>query len=241
VSKKRRDKHNQHSGGDGHQQPTNHCRYNPGAVQTVRVESLPNDEDHDGKEEGYWGTQIRCAKRLNAITAFGAGAAIIYALITYFQFRDVHRNFIVDQRAWLQLDERPILTFTDDNNIVAQGAVRNVGKSFALKVGYTAEVTTKLTPDEIGDYMLHPKDAVTKPSVSVIGPGQRIYMDMGAHPHPLAAESIDAIKKGTKFLFFFGTITYDDIFGGHHKTQSCLQYTNSPGGPQDCQTGNYAD
>jgi hypothetical protein len=60
-------------------------------------------------------------------------------------------------------------------------------------------------------------------------------------PSPLAAESIDAINKGNKFLFFFGTITYNDIFGGSHRTHFCLQYAPPPGGPEDCHEGNDAD
>jgi len=66
-------------------------------------------------------------------------AASIYAGITYFQWRDAHKNFVINQRAWLGID-RPIAVNAFTGNSQHGGkisytlTVKNFGNSVATDV-----------------------------------------------------------------------------------------------------------
>jgi hypothetical protein len=70
-----------------------------------------------------------------------------------------------------------------------------------------------------------------EPGNTLIGPHQTI----GANHAEILDDDLLAIQKGTKFFYFWGTITYRDVFEGTsvHTTEFCTQITRVIGNPLD--------
>src|ERR1700722_14701384 len=70
----------------------------------VRIEPDAKHNEEYREEKESRGAQLRTTKHLNFISAIGVGAAIVYAIITYLQWSDLRRNFMIDERAWLKME-----------------------------------------------------------------------------------------------------------------------------------------
>lgn len=108
--------------------------------------------------------------------------AILYAIVTWFQWRDLRHNFLVDQRAWLNFeaiakDKKPG-TPVEYRLTVGQPAtfplrIENIGKTSALNI--VARTFSEIVPADQDPPLDHVKEHPTTPHgtfhVGIIFPG----------------------------------------------------------------------
>lgn len=69
----------------------------------IRIKANPDGEERYREERDSRRAQLRTAQRLNWISGIGVAGAVVYAVITYFQWRDLRHNFEIDERAWIKV------------------------------------------------------------------------------------------------------------------------------------------
>ena len=140
--------------------------------------------------------------------------AIGYAVVTFFQWRDLHHNFEVDERAWLKVD----YAFSQNPSGLIILRITNVGKSPVLH--------------SIADAVLEIVDSKRPPSFARFGPHSaqtggflfqggeipfnvNIPHDRDAPPPELSAGEIANLVAGKSYVAIFGQLVYWDQFGPH--------------------------
>ncbi len=129
-----------------------------------------------------------------------------------------------DQRAWIDLIISAPPAFQADQPFSTNAQVKNLGKTPAKNIqmgdafeGLSAQTTysfdhAKLTMTRMG--MLPPQGPALRPVE--ITPGK---------PHEILGQGrFDAISRGSIVLFYWGLVTYDDVFGIHHWLKFCYIY-----------------
>jgi hypothetical protein len=149
--------------------------------------------------------------------------AIGYAVVTYFQWRDLRTNFVIDQRAWLGVTEAiagPIRETMRFSPILV-----NCGKTVALDVvhrGGWKPFPKSVVPDIEEEISKNPDfvDGVMFPS------GKRELSN--ALPNSLTKEDADKLAEGSLVLYVFADVRYRDIFGNKRGTRFCLMLDPEP-------------
>jgi hypothetical protein len=124
-----------------------------------------------------------------------------------------------DQRAWVSKQ-----TFTFG------GVIPNVGQPFIVR---TAFENTGRTPaiNEQTCNTVEAKEGTERPktydcaipkkvSKGIIPPGGGVHTDSEITPQLQPADR-DAILHDQKVIWVYGNVTYDDVFGIHHRTDFC--------------------
>jgi len=155
-----------------------------------------------------------------------AAAVVGYAIITCCQWRDIRRNFTVDQRAWLGVGEVAVDTnIREGMPLKFYPILMNSGKTPALHVmqrgGWslvpltdspTTEAALELEINRHPDFLQ-----------GVIQPGaKRNLWDCGEKP--LTKQQEEGLRNGSMILRVFAKITYRDIFGEEHLTKFCSTF-----------------
>ena len=155
----------------------------------------------------------------------------------------------LDQRAWIGPVEivRPMFTEEGKPSYVATGYkttlgvfITNSGKSPGLKV----KTKTRLKAVDSGEVFVWdypPADSNITDSVSVVQPGMRLELDSLPSGVPLTPDHIKKIREGTGKIYFYGEITYEDIFTTFHVTHFCVVLTPDLQQLTNCQTYNDAN
>jgi hypothetical protein len=79
-------------------------------------------------------------------------------------------------------------------------------------------------------------------SIYVLQPGMRMELDSLPTGVPISSQHIDGFKSGAWILYFYGEITYDDIFRqARHATHFCLALSRDLAHLSACPTYNDAD
>jgi hypothetical protein len=153
-------------------------------------------------------------------------------------------NFHLDQRAWLGPTEMLQPGFLDGTKRVylregepAQFGVgiSNTGKTPARNV---IQQTSYISiPSNIG---FRPRYPGSRQHVGVIHPNAKIWATT-PWTGPLLKPQITDATRGAVRLYFFGTITYDDVWEKTHHTTFCFYLVNDLSGFTNCDTYNTAD
>ena len=142
---------------------------------------------------------------------FGMG----YAVVTYFQWRDLRRNFEADQRAWLG----------------------ETGTKFDLRIGAIPQISTTFTNTgktpafhvrtQVVSHAFRSDESFSTTylpgivgSDSVVFPGAQITTS----PIPLAVvtpDTLNMLTSGQRKVMFYGCVLYDDAFGRPHHSHFC--------------------
>jgi hypothetical protein len=149
-------------------------------------------------------------------------AAIAYAIITYCMWRDSHRNFVVDQRAWLAIETSFPAPIKEGMALEGDVAVRNTGKTAAKKSGsvWTVDILRNTDSTKF-DYSHYTSEAIgiLSPNAYTIFPV--LNMQDQYTPKHLTKEQADDLNNGRSYLVVYGKGTYRDIFGELHWFSSC--------------------
>lgn len=176
---------------------------------------------------------------------------IVVAVIYYGQLQTMRQALAVDQRAWVGAKSFVILNPPLEANKPIQIGLDywNFGKTPALNVsGYvqpnfvTSE--TKLDFSKWGE----PVEAQR----SVMFPGSSNHLlrtlpqYLPAYPSVSNSQGIPApvfseLANGKSFIYIYGNLGYEDVFGFHHWTHFCLRYSFPSNGFVYCDTFNSVD
>lgn len=128
--------------------------------------------------------------------------------LNYFQLREIRLTRIQDERAWvLTTGELARKNSADHKLTTVSVFFKNTGKTPALNMHCYARCTAI-------ESLIPPKDDCPPNLAGMCAPGQPSQVAAG----PWESYHFDDAFKGTP-IFVYGTIWYDDIFGGHHWTQ----------------------
>jgi hypothetical protein len=165
------------------------------------------------------------------IEVVGIIFAMGYAIITYFQWRDAHRNFITDERAWLQIkragEQKPgessIPVFQLSAGELARVPLElvNIGKTPGRN-GRTAFNVEILRYDEEPhiECLVTGCKGVKTATLPIFFPNER-------DTYPTWSQNIateeDAANwtTGDTYIAVYGIVSYDDVFGTQRWTKFC--------------------
>jgi hypothetical protein len=145
--------------------------------------------------------------------------AIGYAVVTYFQWRDLRHNFQVDERAWIKV--RPVKELKDIEGVNDTSkpigwpiTVSNIGKSVAFDIHADAalEVLDKTTPPSFDFSRPH-----FTMDLAFIFPQEEVKFDVfvGGGPQILSKDDHDGLTSGNRYLAAYSQTVYRDQFGEH--------------------------
>jgi len=153
-------------------------------------------------------------------------------------------KFHLDQRAWIGPTEVLGPQYTEDGRPVYMKVgeitrfavlIVNSGKTPARNILTRYGIRT--LPQGVNFSPKYPKKprpyGVLQPNV----PFRLEVPPLG----PTVQGNINAYTLGHHILYFYGEITYDDVFKARHRTQLCMFMTPDLGSFVDCSTYNYAD
>jgi len=155
-----------------------------------------------------------------------------------------------DQRAWVGttaisqpqcLDNGRRVFFASGCASIITIQVINSGKSIARN--YKGMVEGRLVRAIDPFTFTFSARPLTSPlaSVSVIQPATTVSMTIPPFTRLIDQSKLDALKNGTAMMYFFGKITYDDIFHNQHFTTFCFFLESSLTDMATCPTYNDAN
>jgi hypothetical protein len=164
-------------------------------------------------------------KRILEMIAVGAG--VFYAIVAYWQWHEMHRALLVDQRAWISV-AIPTNFPLEGTSILAPLQIANTGKTPAKDVeGDIIATVLKKGVEPVFDFSLgHPHNRLYAGAVFPNAPIPTTvpivrYGPMVPEPIVPTPELRQEIAGGQSFIILYGKITYADIFGVQHWTAFC--------------------
>jgi len=190
----------------------------PGASTTNSAPSLKDSYDSNNRH------RYRIPRWLKDILEIGAlVAGIAYAVVTYFMWRDSHRNFVIDERCWISIDgnfPNPI-----KEGIPFQGSilVKNTGKTTAKQIVSEWIIAILRSADSVSfDY----SQMRTTELIGVLPPnGFTLFTASKPVDQYTAAfltkEQAEDLLNGRTYLVLYGRGRYNDVFGNTHWFHFC--------------------
>ncbi len=159
-------------------------------------------------------------RRILEVTAWLA--AIGYALVTYFQWRDIRNNFIVDQRAWVSARQFLLTSELDETSAFrARVFIQNTGKTPAIDfmVQNAMALSDHVPP------CFQWKQTSTAPNRGILPPNLTDYLIQANLRTPPSQDVVKRYREHKMDLYFYGMARYKDVFGKDHWTQFCGFHT----------------
>jgi hypothetical protein len=182
----------------------------------------PKETEYQHGQQAVRGTMRERVRRIvrwinwwRVFEGVGIAAGILYASVSYLQWRDLRHNFEIEQRAWISVHMSDPNVYGDVSASAAL-TMTNVGKSPALGIAAhmlfevvdrhngpslvlprTAYVSRLLFPTDTFPVTITPRDPKT-------GEGRKLTPTEFAN-----------LVKGNSYMAIFGQITYTDQFGMH--------------------------
>lgn len=151
----------------------------------------------------------------------------VYACISILQWNTTERQLSIGNRAWVVVEKIDTSEPKIGESLSVVLTILNTGNTPSIKTTVTSRISTKVDSDLL---------PITEPrNFVVIGP--RCEMHHKISTGPLDETTVSALKEHKLPLYFFGFITYDDVFGEHHKTRFCT-IRNPDGLFNACTSGN---
>jgi hypothetical protein len=178
----------------------------------------------------------------NLATAAGrqAGASETTARVTERSVKDSHDAFLQDQRAWIGVDEFRTLAFDETHGVAVDVKLINSGKTPGRNlqqcVGYRMSPTAIPGPDanDVAGIEQHctPGQAIAPQGHIIlhVGMGAAGRAANNAYERAGATDiltNFPQIKAGTKLIYFFGEIRYQDLSGSARTTKFCFFLANT--------------
>jgi hypothetical protein len=164
-------------------------------------------------------------------------AGVGYALVTYLQWRDLRRNFLIDERPWVTTTDFILSEPATGTVMYVDYGVRNHGKTPAVHERAS------------GDLHFWTEDQPMQPfhnigtQENIIAPGDvSISARASFQQTPHQAEINDYLGR-KRSLYIHGKVSYQDIFGKDHWTTFCAfhEYGTHLGKFTLCGKGNEVD
>jgi hypothetical protein len=208
---------------------------------SAKDRSYSTDKRHHDRRP-WWIRMWRWKPWKRILTVLVGLAGIGYALVTYYQWRDLDRHFRIDERAWIHIKiKEPAETLADFSKIGVTANLVNIGKTPAkhIKITANAEVIDRLVSPSF-DYengsAVHTTLAILFPN----DPSEDIFI--GAN-FVISAPQRQDLGSGKKYLVIYSIATWDDIFGNPHWAHFCVRraFTPGPSASRTCSDYNDTD
>lgn len=187
----------------------------------------PSDRDQSKKP---WYKTLSGWKSVFEIVAIPF--AVAYAVVTYLQWQDLRRNFVIDQRPWVRFiteNSKPgriwttstgdIVAPNDMRSLSTQIDIENIGKTAAREILVTT--VTEILPDSQRPSLTYDESkSYATTSTGILFQDHTIPVDLGM-AREITEDQRRALNQGRSYLVAYGTITYRDIFGVSHETRFC--------------------
>jgi hypothetical protein len=202
------------------------------------IEQNPKGDERYREEQDSRSEQLRTARRLNWITVVGVAGAIVYAIITYYQWQDQRIDFKRSQRPWVG-PVMPVDASTEtmfdriEVNVPIRWhyKIRNYGNSPALnstlhsRVFFIDPVNVNWNEVQADIDNLE----IFKDLPITLFNGQE-SVNYGISEHPITDSVLTRIKSQQIMVILGGKIQYFDEFREKHTTTFCVIYRHSDPG-----------
>jgi hypothetical protein len=181
----------------------------------------PKKEEKYGIE--WWKTRLEIAGML---VGLGVGVLLFFqwremvaaTKATQGQLNEMKRTRVLDERAWVVATGEIAMSQNNDM-VVFSVPYKNTGKTPAINFESVTgwQTNQSLIPNEDAYPFLNNHQGVCAPD------------DGGKLPTaPMPAIILSDVSKNSRQIFIFGTIWYDDIFGGHHWSRFAYSLNQDP-------------
>jgi hypothetical protein len=127
----------------------------------------------------------------------------------------------IANRAYITMTTaRLIETLQPNTTTRVRAGFKNVGKTPAMKMTMISELHILPGVNAALPQLPKPNGMLS------FTPNQEISIDTSSE-FSVTQEDIAALTNNTRFLFYWGEITYEDVFHQQHKTTWCLRYDSS--------------
>jgi len=166
------------------------------------------------------------------IELVAVAGGIFYAVVTYCMWRDSHKNFVIEERAWLSIDS---MFPAPKENIPIESEVHitNTGKTPAKKI--VSEFVVSIFKNTDAVKFEYSNQYRTGQVVGIMQPNGFVNTDVVKpvdqfHPVLLTKTDVDDLQNGRAYWAVYGRGQYDDIFGETHWFHFCNWISNYKGG-----------
>jgi hypothetical protein len=217
--------------------------------QALTESKFPPSPPHSNQPNKPWYKTMEGWKP--ALELIAIPFAIGYAIVTWYQWRDLRRNFETDERAWIAVDLLSSAPAVGQPLKIVL-TMSNTGKTFARQVQLCdiqddAAVGSMTFPQRTAD----PPDFRECSQSDWIGPSiiapdshsTHSSFRLGANDAGLDAASVEALNDGRFPVWDYGQIRYMDIFQKEHWITFCFERLVQLSGPDwvSCPDGNDTD
>jgi hypothetical protein len=172
------------------------------------------------------GKQLLVQRLLCLFTFLGFVVASIYACITYRQWKDLRRNFAIEQRPWIGIKDG-IVNRNENGTVEWDAKIINTGKLPAFKVK-TYQGLQFLYSDQAADLGIRGNSSST---TGVIYPGNDgsilaplFISDNSTELRILTVQEQNALNAGDAYVVSLGSAAFEDPLGLHHWVRWCIPY-----------------
>jgi hypothetical protein len=173
---------------------------------------------HDIREK------VRTAKFWLEVLAVSGG--LFYAAVTFQMWRDSHKNFVVDQRAWLLVASNlPVLAdIKEGMPLQSRILITNTGKTPGKKITFEFTVVMPRNTEAVEFNYHAPLSAAL---VGIMPPNYTQLFLVFKHaeetnPVVLTRDGAQDLLAGRSYLAVYGRGIYTDIFGEVHWFHACF-------------------
>jgi hypothetical protein len=145
-------------------------------------------------------------------------AAVAQVFTTCSQWQVMDETMKMDQQAWIGVTSKDMMVLMPGTPLKAKVVLRNSGKTPAINVktfGKLIQVTERLSSERFEITPL-PKDTESGSALAPNAESRSIFI--GDTP------KLQMIRDSKIFVYFYGKITYQDVFKNNHLTKFCGVY-----------------
>jgi hypothetical protein len=133
-------------------------------------------------------------------------------------------QYRLDQRAWIGPTNFILKTMHAPDPISAIATIRNNGKTPALKMKVRYFLHASDEAINVREYAANPEEKRTGKEIGISTLFPNGEMELNPSTGSTDTLGVQSVQSGRKLLYFFGWISYLDVFNAEHQTRFCAQY-----------------
>lgn len=171
--------------------------------------SVESGNGEDDRKPWWW----------RLLEGLALGAAIVYAVLTYLMWSDSHKNFIIQERAWIKINSGAIdpKYIREGADVQTQVVLVNIGKTTAKRVvsDFSVVIEPSAAPVNFDYSGNHSKE-----DVPVLEPNDfqafPVQSSSELTPPKMTKDQAQDLLSGRSYFAVYGQGQYVDVFGKQH-------------------------